>query len=229
MLGRGFTLVSTPSFFDADLLSRLKRSRTVLTPDCPRWWKFPQFAHYACWLERLLEKALPDEPVGLASLEYRHERAGLVDDEVDGLHADGGYLRSVYTHFGLSTLYRDGGVERPVPDGQTLLMTAQDRTRVRRVRCTLHRRPGTGPERAVIVGSFTPRGEQAEAVRVYRQVVQAEGLRGWRARLMSCPLRVGDAVLSSSTRAIPKSISFTIGPFATMRPDIVERIASCAR
>jgi hypothetical protein len=157
MLGRGFTLVDTPPFFDDDLSHRLKRSRTVLTPDSPRWSKLPQLARYASWLERFLGDALPEEAVTLSSLEFRHERAGLVDDEVDGLHADGGYIRSVYTLYGLSTIYCESGIEWPVPEGQTLLMTAQDRTRARRVHCTLHRRPGAGPERAVIVGSFVLR------------------------------------------------------------------------
>ena len=73
----------------------------------------------------------------------------------------------------LTTVYREGEVERPVPDGQTLLMTAQDRTRATRVPCTLHRRPGAGPERAVVVCSFEPRREDAALTNVYRQVVQA--------------------------------------------------------
>jgi len=36
------------------------------------------------------------------------------------------------------------------PDGQTLLMTAMDRARVVGVPCTLHRRPGAGPEHDAI-------------------------------------------------------------------------------
>ena len=59
--------------------------------------------------------------------------------------------------YGPTTVYRDGRAERSVPDGQTLLMTAQDRTKAVRVPCTLHRRPGAGPERAVIVCSFERR------------------------------------------------------------------------
>ncbi len=156
MLGRGFALVDTPPPLDAGLPRGRRKSRLTLPRGCPRWRKYPGLARYAGWLEDLLGQALPDEGVGLRALEYRHERAGLVSEEVDGLHADGGYIRSVYTLFGPATLYREQGTERPVPAGQTLLMTAQDRTRAMRVRCTLHRRPGAGPERAVIVCSFAP-------------------------------------------------------------------------
>src|SRR5262245_479273 len=140
MLGRGFTLVDTPALFDDGVLPRLTRARTVLPLDSPRWRKFPQLACYACWLEGLLREALPEEAVTLSSLEYRHEREGLVSEEVDGLHADGGYIRSVCTLYGASTIYRYRGTEQSVPDGLTLLMTAQDRTRALRVPCTLHRR-----------------------------------------------------------------------------------------
>jgi hypothetical protein len=86
----------------------------------------------------------------------RHEPAGAEDKEVDKLHADGSYLRSVYTVYGPTTIYRDGKLEHAVPSEQTLLMTAIDRARAMRIRCTLHRRPGAGPERAVIVCSFEP-------------------------------------------------------------------------
>jgi hypothetical protein len=120
-------------------------------------------------LEWLLSEALPEEGVRLASLELRHERAGLADGEVDRLHADGSYIRSVLTLFGPTTIYRHEGVERLTPDGQTLLMTAMDRARARRARCTLHRRPGAGPERAVVVCSFEPRQEQPHLANVYRE------------------------------------------------------------
>jgi len=173
MRGRGFTLVGTPVFFDDGVLPRLTRARTVLPSHAKLWWKFPQLARYACWLEGLLREALPEEAVSLKSLEYRHEREGLVSEDVDGLHADGGYIRSVFTLYGASTIYRHRGTEQPVPDGLTLLMTAQDRTRALRVPCTLHRRPGAGPERAVIVCSFGPRPVQPELAEVYRQVGEA--------------------------------------------------------
>jgi hypothetical protein len=157
MSGPGFALVDTPRLFDDDLVLRLKRARTVLPPDDRRWWQFPQLARYACWLEGLLDAALPKEALGLASLEFRHEPAGLEDESVDRLHVDGSYVRSVYTLYGPATVYRHRGVEQPVPDGRTLLMTAMGRARAMRVACTLHRRPGAGPARAVIVGSFEPR------------------------------------------------------------------------
>lgn len=160
MSGPGFGLVDTPPFFDDGLLVRLRRQRTVLLAPDKRWVRFPQLARYACWLELLLSEALPEEGVSLTALEYRHELAFSVDHEVDRLHADGSYIRSVYTLFGAATIYRDGGVERSVPHGQTLLMTAMARARAIRLPCTLHRRPGAGPERAVIVCSFEPSEEQ---------------------------------------------------------------------
>jgi hypothetical protein len=169
MLGRGFALVETPSFFDDVLFLRLTRQRTVLRFHSKRWWKYPQLARYACWLERLLHEALPEEGVSLLSLEFRHEPEGFEDPEVDGLHADGSYIRSVFTPYGMSTIYFDVPAELSVPDGHTLLMTAQDRTRARRIPCTLHRRPGAGPERAVIVGSFEPRRDDGMQANVHRQ------------------------------------------------------------
>jgi hypothetical protein len=178
--GRGFTLVDTPAFFDDELIHRLSRHRTVLPFHSKGWWKFPPLARYACWLEGLLGQALPAEALALSSLEYRHERAGLVSEQVDGLHADGGYLRSVFTLYGPATIYRYQREERPVPDGQTLLMTAQDRTRALRVPCTLHRRPGPGPERAVIVCSFEPRREQPDLANVHRQVALGPGAKSLR-------------------------------------------------
>jgi hypothetical protein len=95
---------------------------------------------------------------------------------VDKLHADGSYLRSVFTLYGPATIYRDQGAERPVLCGQTLLMTAMDRARARGVPCTLHRRPGAGPERAVIVGSFEPRPERPQGAEVYRCIARGRGL-----------------------------------------------------
>jgi hypothetical protein len=168
MSGRGFSLVDTPRFFDGDLILRPKRTRTVLAPDDPRWRQLPQLAAYACWLKGLLGAALPGEAVTLAALELRREPEGLEDRLVDRLHADGSYLRSVYTVFGPATVYRDGREERAVPNGQTLLMTAMGRARAVRVPCTLHRRPGPGPERAVLVGSFEPRAARPWPSNVYR-------------------------------------------------------------
>lgn len=174
---RGFALVDTPPFFDDDLLRRLGRNQTVLPFHGKRWWQFPQLARYGCWLEGLLAESLPEEAVALASLEFRHEPAGFEDEQVDRLHADGSYLRSVCTLYGPGTVYRDGGMEQPVPDGQTLLMTALGRARAVRVPCTLHRRPGAGLERAVVVCSFEPRPQQPTRVNVYHQVAQAHSRR----------------------------------------------------
>lgn len=183
MLERGFSLVHTPRYFDDDLFLRLGRTRTVLPFHDPRWRKLPQLARYACWLEALLRQALAEESLCLASLEYRQEPAGAVDNEVDRLHADGSYLRSVYTPYGRTTVYRDRRVERSVPCGQTLLMTALDRARARGVPCTLHRRPGVGPERAVIVGSFEPCREQPLRADVYRRASQPHDKRRGSIRL----------------------------------------------
>jgi hypothetical protein len=69
----------------------------TLTPDCKQWLRFPQLARYGCWLEQLLGMALPEEDLPRFALEFRREPAGTVDPEVDGLHADGSYLRSVVT------------------------------------------------------------------------------------------------------------------------------------
>jgi hypothetical protein len=170
MKERGFAVVATPRFFDDDLFLRLRRSRTVLPTHSKRWWKYPQLARYACWLEDLLGKSLPEEVLSLAKLEFRHEPAGSVDGEADRLHADGSYLRSVCTLFGPTTVYRAGEAERSVPEGQTLLMTAQDRARAVGMPCTLHRRPGAGPERAVVVCTLELCQEQPEQAHVYRQV-----------------------------------------------------------
>ena len=65
--------------------------------------------------------------------------------------------------------HREAAAIESVPAGQTLLMTAMDRARARGVHCTLHRRPGTGAERAVIVCSFEPRRGQDCPHHVYRQ------------------------------------------------------------
>jgi hypothetical protein len=178
MVGRGLSLVNTPWFFDDGLFLRLKRRRTVMPFHCQRWWKFPQLARYGSWLERLLGEALPEEHLSLAALELRREPAGSVDEQVDRLHADGSYVRSVYTLYGPTTVYRDGGAEHSVPDGQTLLMTAQDRARALGLPCTLHRRPGAGPERAVVVCSFEPRQEQPPLANVYRRVAHSQSPRG---------------------------------------------------
>jgi hypothetical protein len=112
MLERGFTRVGTPPFFDDRLLRGLKKGRTVLPSNCKRWWKFPQLARYGFWLDGLLGRSLCDESLSLAVLEFRHEVAGLEDKEVDRLHADGSYIRSVFTLFGPTTIYRDRDVER---------------------------------------------------------------------------------------------------------------------
>jgi len=177
---QGFALVDPPQVFPDDLLRRVKERRTVLPFQDRRWSKFPELARYAYWLERLLNEALPEETVSLTALELRQEPAGSLDLEVDRLHADGSYIRSVATLYGLATLYRDGEIERPVPAGQTLLMTAHDRTRAVSVSCTLHRRPGPGPERALIVCSFEPWPEAPEGTNSFRQVAQAPcARRGW--------------------------------------------------
>jgi hypothetical protein len=157
MLGRGFTLVDTSRFFDDSLLFRLRRGRLTLSPTCRGWSRYPELVRYCAWLQALLGRSLPEECQSLAALEYRHEPAGSVDEQVDRLHADGSYIRSVYTLYGATTVYRDGGIERTVPRGQTLLLTAMDRARALGFPCTLHRRPGAGAERAVIVCSFEPR------------------------------------------------------------------------
>ena len=172
MLDRGFSLVDAPSFLDDGLFRRLKRSKTVLPFHSKRWWKYLELARYGCWLEGLLSAALPEESVSLAALEFRHEPAGSTDQDVDQLHADGSYIRSVFTPYGPTTVYRDGEAERSVPHGQTLLMTALDRARAVHVPCTLHRRPGAGPERAVIVCSFEPRHDELRQLNVVRRVAE---------------------------------------------------------
>lgn len=155
MSGRGFALVDTPPF-EVESFPGPRRSVTLEPFHGRRSGSLPALERYGRWLERLVIQALPDELLALAALEYRCEPAGSSNRGVDLLHADGSYLRSVYTPFGRPTVYRSGKVERPVPRGQTLLMTAQNRTRARGVPCTLHRRPGPGPERVVVVGTFEP-------------------------------------------------------------------------
>ncbi|MFI5460716.1 MAG: hypothetical protein ACHRXM_35330 [Isosphaerales bacterium] len=59
--------------------------------------------------------------------------------------------------------------------GQTLVLTALDRARALGVPCTLHRRPGAGPERAVIVCSFEPRRQQPRPANAGRRVAHARG------------------------------------------------------
>jgi len=156
MLERGFSLVGTPGFLD--LGSSLGQKKSLMLPFRSKlWWKYPQLAQYGCRLESLVGDALPEESLRLTALELRRERAGYEDKTVDTLHADGSYIRSVCTLYGPCTVYRDGDAELSVPRGRTLLMTAIDRARYLGVPCTLHRRPGAGPERAVIVCSFEPR------------------------------------------------------------------------
>jgi hypothetical protein len=139
--------------------------------------RYPELARHAYWLESLLTLALSGELVALGALEFRHEPAGFTDVEVDQLHADGSYIRSVTTASGPGTVYRDGDAQVPVPDGYTLLMTALDRARGVGVLSTLHRRPGAGPERTVIVASFEQGHDHALPAKVYRQFAAAQ-LRG---------------------------------------------------
>jgi hypothetical protein len=157
MMGRGFAFIDPPSLFAAGISPPKKFGTVVLHAGCKAWWKFPRLSAYARALERLLSQALPEESLGLVNLELRHEPAGAEDKTVDTLHVDGSYLRSVRTLYGPTTIYREGKVENAVPCGQTLLMTAMARARAMRIPCTLHRRPGAGPQRAVIVCSFEPR------------------------------------------------------------------------
>jgi hypothetical protein len=163
MLGRGFAPVATPPFFDGEFLGP-RNHGTAPPANVNRWWRVPQLVRYSRWLERLLGLALPEESLGLRDLEFRLEPAGYEDEQVDRLHADGSYLRSVCTLYGPATIYRDGHAELPVPFGHTLLMTAMDRARAIGVHCTLHRRPGAGQERAGIVGSFEPRRDDRDVV-----------------------------------------------------------------
>jgi hypothetical protein len=156
MVGRGFALVTTPRFFGDGLL-RFKKSVSLWPFHSCRWGKFPELARYGRWLELLLNRALPEELVSLADVGFRYEPAGAVSKDVDILHADGYYIRSTCALYGAATIYRDAGAELSVPCGQTLLMTATGRARAVHVPCTLHRRPGAGPERAVIVCSFESR------------------------------------------------------------------------
>jgi hypothetical protein len=188
LLGRGFTLVDTPPFSDDGLLRKLKRRKTMLPSHSKRWWRYPQLARYGCWLEEFLRAALPEESVLLTALEFRHEPAGCTDQEVDRLHADGSYIRAVFTPYGPTTVYREGAAERQVPHGRTLLMTAMDRAKALRVPCTLHRRPGAGPERAVIVCSFVPRLGQLLQANVARHVAETHRPRsGYRKRSQPRP------------------------------------------
>ena len=156
MQARGFAVVPTPRFFELGLLLRMKGQTTVLPWDCKKWWTFSQLARHAYWLEALVGKALPDELLALARVEFRHEPKGTEDKTVDTLHVDGSYIRSVCTLYGPTTVYRDGKEEKSVPAGETLLLTAMARARALGVHATLHKRPGVGPERAVIVCSFEP-------------------------------------------------------------------------
>jgi hypothetical protein len=161
MGGRGFALVDTPRRLD-DLFLKRKRSVTLRPFHSRRFGKYPELARHGRWLEELLREALPEESLFLAALEFRYEPAGFADPQVDRRHADGSYLRSVYTHYGPSTIYRDRKSQAAVPHGQTLVMTAMDRARAVGLPCTLHRRPGPGSERAVIVCSFESRRKQPQ-------------------------------------------------------------------
>jgi hypothetical protein len=172
LLERGFVLVRTPWFFDTRVLERLRRPRTVLPFDSDRWRKFPELACYGCWVEQFLQMALPDEPLSLVKLDVRHEPAGSVDQVVDRMHIDGSYIRSVCTLYGAPTLYRDGEVDRPVPERQTLVMTAVERTRALGIPATLHRRPSAGPERLVIVCSFEPCTEGPQPEPIFQRVAR---------------------------------------------------------
>jgi hypothetical protein len=176
MLAGGFTLLETPRLIEMELLVTSKGRTTTLPGDCKRWWAFPKLARYACWLEMMLCNALPEELVSLTALEFRHEPAGYEDKTVDTLHADGSYIRSVHSIYGPTTIYRHGKTEEPVPPGQTLLMTATARARAVGVHCTLHRRPGPGPERAVIVCSFEPRQTGRPGRHAYRQAAEVSDL-----------------------------------------------------
>jgi hypothetical protein len=160
MLRPGFCLVRSPWFFNERLLQRLPRRRLLLRVQDKLRQRYPELAHYGAWLAQLLLLALPEEEARLVTLEYRYEPAGSEDEEVDRLHADGSYIRAVYNLCGSATVYRHEGVETAVPASHTLLMTAQQRTRARRISSTLHRRPGAGPERAVLVCSFEPAGNR---------------------------------------------------------------------
>lgn len=163
MLRPGFALVQAPLLFNDRQLRRLKDSTSLVSDYRNGWRRCPSLTRYGSWLERLLGEALPEEAVRLAALEFRHEPAGTEDEEVDRLHVDGSYIRAVYTVSGRATIYRHRGVELPVPPGQILLLTAIDRARAVRISATLHRRPGGGAERVVIVCSFESRPGDAGA------------------------------------------------------------------
>jgi hypothetical protein len=183
MMERGFTLVPTPLSLETRAFLESRTSRFVKPFDGRPWRPLPALSEYARWLEELLRTALPDEPVALAALELRHERAGSSDASADRLHVDGSYIRSVYTHHGPATIYRDGKTEQCVPAGRTLLMTAMNRARSIGQPCTLHRRPGPGPERAVIVCSFEPTPEhrpQSDARPHAGRKARAKAERRWR-------------------------------------------------
>jgi hypothetical protein len=151
-----------PGFHILDTL-RLAESiplitRTIELPmGCRQWRKFPQLARYALWVESLLQQALPEELICLDRLEYRIEAANSQEPDVDQWHVDGSYVRSACTVQGMSTIVLHQEIERAIPLKQTLLMTAMGRGRSLRIPCTLHRRPGAGPARAVIVCSFESR------------------------------------------------------------------------
>jgi hypothetical protein len=175
MTDPGFVVVDTTRFFERRPFCAPGPGPTSLPFHAKQWRRFPELARYACWLEALLAAALPEESAPLAVLEYRHEQAGFADAEVDRLHADGSYVRAVCPLFGPATVFRDGDTLRPVPLYHTLFMTATDRARARGVSCTLHRRPGAGPERAVIVCSYAPRPEQSQLANNCRRAAFGDG------------------------------------------------------
>jgi hypothetical protein len=154
MRREGFALVTTPPIRLSPTLIRGRKNRVLTSLDSRCSWRFPELVNYGEWLQRLIQQTLPEERLQLGTLEFRFERGGLVDKEVDRIHADGGYIRSLHLLWGLSTFYRNGKIEQIVPKGQTLLMTAMDRARKLHVPCTLHRRPEANSERALIVCSF---------------------------------------------------------------------------
>lgn len=155
LLEKGFALLPTPRLHVDEALPRGKKDRILAPFFSRRSERFPELARYGRWLDSLLRQALPEECLGLDTLEYRFERAKLVIDEVDKLHADGGYIRSLYTLAGPPTVYLHARKEHIVPFGRTLVITAFGRARKVRVPCTLHRRPGSGIERTLIVGTFS--------------------------------------------------------------------------
>ena len=153
-MGRGFSLVDTPPFFGDGLPSVLVSTGWCYRSKTSVGGRSPELARYTFWLETILVEALPEESLCMTSVEFRHEPAGLEDREVDRLHADGSYLHSVWTLYGPATIYRDGRIEKPVPNGQTLLMTAIESCRkpfARALPCTgVRSKTGAGGDRLLV-------------------------------------------------------------------------------